>query len=395
MSVSEPPPSSLRTPIPALAGDDHLPPPSLGTPIPRIESELPPLSTSSVAPETAKGRRRALALLLVGSSLALLWVASSLWVGILLGMVMAFTAQPAYRTIATRLARRRLAAALTTLLYGTAAATAGLALVVATGREVLGIATRIQQRLEVGSMAELVGVRGARILARLGLREDAAMERLRSEVAQLSANAAAAAGAVLSATTGIVVGFVIALFTMYYVLLQWWNITLRLERVLPLDPAHTRALMIEFRDVGRSAFIGTLATAIIQGCLGGMGYAAAGVPNAFAWALATTLASFLPLFGTSVVWFPIGAWLAAQDRLFSAVFVLAWGTFVVTSLVDYWIRPRLVGAQRHAHPLLMLVSLIGGFEVMGLAGLIVAPMIASLFLAVFNIYERVLAISRE
>jgi predicted PurR-regulated permease PerM len=38
--------------------------------------------------------------------------------------------------------------------------------------------------------------------------------------------------------------------------------------------------------------------------------------------------------------------------------------------------------------LLTLVSLIGGIEVMGLAGLIVAPIVMSLFLAVLRIYER-------
>jgi predicted PurR-regulated permease PerM len=387
-SSSVPPPERLYTPPPGSVTSRLYTPPPL-----RIESEMPPISRSTVAPETVRGRRRALALLLVASTLALLWVASALWVGILLGMVMAFTAQPAYRTLAERFGgrRRRLAAALTTLLYGVSAAVAGVALVVATAREVLAIGRHLQGRLEVGTLSDLVGQRFVRILLGLGLDDAKVMGRLRGEVGRWSNQAAEAAGLVLSTTTGLVVGFVIALFTMYYVLLQWWNVTLRLERVLPLDPAHTRALMIEFRDVGRSAFVGTIATAAIQGVFAGIGYAAAGVPQAFGWALATTLASFIPLFGTSLVWGPVAAWLAAHDRFPAAIFVLAWGVVVVTSLTDYWIRPRLVGAQKHGHPLLMLVSLLGGFEVMGLAGLIVAPMIASLFLAVFNIYERALA----
>ena len=75
---------------------------------------------------------------------------------------------------------------------------------------------------------------------------------------------------------------------------------------MPLDPRHTRALVLEFRDVGRAAMIGTLATAIIQGSLGWMGYALVNLPQAFLWGMVTALASFLPVLGTFLVWLPIG-----------------------------------------------------------------------------------------
>ena len=55
---------------------------------------------------------------------------------------------------------------------------------------------------------------------------------------------------------------------------------------------------------------------------------------------------------------------------------------------DYVIRPRLVGSGDDAHPLLTLVSLIGGISVFGVAGVIVGPVTLSLFLASARIYER-------
>lgn len=362
---------------------------------PRLETELPPVSTSSVAPETARGRQRALAGLLVASALAMLWIASPLWVGILLGMVMAFTAQPLYRRLAARFPQRRLVAATVTASYGVLASTLGTALIGSAVRELFAVASVARQRLGEGSVTNLIGARGVRFFSRLGVDEQQLSTRARLEIDRLSTVTGDLVSTFVSTTTSVIVGFVIALFTMYYVLLQWWNISLRLERVLPIDPSHTRALMIEFRDVGRSAFIGTIATAVLQGVLAGIGYALVGVPQPVAWALMTTLASFLPLVGTALVWLPVASWLVAHDRAAAGIFVAGWGLVIVTSLTDYVIRPRLVGAQRHAHPLLMLVSLIGGFEAMGLAGLVVAPMIASLFLAVFNIYERAVAAYRR
>ncbi|MGH7281255.1 MAG: AI-2E family transporter, partial [Polyangiaceae bacterium] len=53
---------------------------------------------------------------------------------------------------------------------------------------------------------------------------------------------------------------------------------------------------------------------------------------------------------------------------------------------------RLVGRKGDGHPLLMLIALLGGIEVFGLAGLFVGPILMSLFLAALRIYERELEI---
>jgi predicted PurR-regulated permease PerM len=57
-------------------------------------------------------------------------------------------------------------------------------------------------------------------------------------------------------------------------------------------------------------------------------------------------------------------------------------------LSDYVIRPRLVGRRHEGHPLLILLGVLGGIEVFGVAGLIVGPVVISLFVAIWRIYER-------
>ncbi len=106
------------------------------------------------------------------------------------------------------------------------------------------------------------------------------------------------------------------------------------------------------------------------------------------WGLFTMISSLLPVVGTFLVWVPIAAYEIANGHVGWGVFILIWGFIVVSIATDYVIRPRLVGKKGHGHPLLMVVSLIGGIEVMGLPGLIVAPILMSLFLAVLKIYER-------
>jgi predicted PurR-regulated permease PerM len=109
----------------------------------------------------------------------------------------------------------------------------------------------------------------------------------------------------------------------------------------------------------------------------------------------TAMASLLPVVGTFLVWVPIAAYEALDGRVAWAVFLFVWGLLVVSIVTDYVIRPRLVGQRGHGHPLLMLIALLGGIEVMGLAGLIVAPILMSLFLAVLRIYEREAGVPRS
>jgi predicted PurR-regulated permease PerM len=368
------------------------------------DSELPaPVSATGLAPETRKGRRIALGVVLVFAVLAAAWIASPLWVGLMLGMVMAFTAQPLYRkllALGERVHRRRtgaredakrhtyLAASLVTLLSFFLAAIVGAVSLYILARELLVIGTLLQQRLAHGSPIDALGPRVLHLLDKLHIDRGHASDRLNELLTLAQGKAVAAAGIVLQTTSGGMLGLLIALITEFYVLVEWPHIAVRLEKVLPLDPRHTRALILEFRDVSRSALVGTIATAVIQGMLAAVGYAIAGVPAPLTWGLFTAMASLLPVVGTFLVWVPIAGYEIWSDRVAWAVFILLWGLLVVSIATDYVIRPRLVGKKGHSHPLLMMVSLIGGIEVMGLAGIIMAPILMSLFLAVLKIYER-------
>jgi predicted PurR-regulated permease PerM len=205
---------------------------------------------------------------------------------------------------------------------------------------------------------------------------------------RLSSYAAQGVAVVLETTTGLVLTLVVALWTMYYVLLDWPQISAKIERLLPLEPRVTRALILEFRNVGRGAFLATLASACIQGMLAWAGFAVAGVPAALTWSVVLAILSFVPVVGTAVVWAPVAIYLMVTGHVAWGVFVIAWGTLVVMAMTDYVIRPRLVGAGAQGHPLLTFVSLVGGISAVGLPGLVVGPVIVSLFVALVRIGER-------
>jgi predicted PurR-regulated permease PerM len=369
-----------------------------------IDSELPAPRPSLAAPETRKGRRTALGVAVILSVLVAAWIASPLWVGLMLGTVMAFTTQPFYRWLADRRHPPRaggpqgasdpVAASLVTLLSAVLATVVGAVSLYILARELLVIGTILQQRMANGTPLDVLGPRAIHLLEGLHVNRTQVSDRLNDLLGQAQGQAMAAAAAVLQAMTGSMLGLLIALITEFYVLVGWPQLVLRLESLLPLDPRHTRALMIEFREVSRTALVGTIATAVIQGFLAFIGYAIAGVATPITWGVLTAISSLLPVVGTFLIWVPIAGYQMWNDRLGWGVFILIWGFLVVSIATDYYIRPRLIRKKGQGHPLLMLISLIGGIEVMGLAGLIVAPILMSLFLAVLRIYEREVAESR-
>lgn len=331
--------------------------------------------------------RHALAVLTGLAFLAVAWMASPLLFGLTLGTVLGFTAQPLQGWLTKRFRQRpRLAAAASTLLGGLAMVGGGAAAIVIATREIVAATRVIQADVVAGSA--FAGPRATSWLARLGIHREALAARLHEELGRIANLAAQGAGVVFQFSTSALLTLVVALWTMYYVLVDWAGISRHLERISPLNPRDTRELVTEFQDVGRRAFVGTVATAIVQGLLASLGFALTGVPQPATWGALLGILSFIPAIGTMLVWVPAAVWLLTTGHIVRAVIVVAWSLVVVMALNDYVVRPRLVGGGGDAHPLLMLVALLGGISVFGISGVVLGPVIVSLFVAATHIYER-------
>jgi predicted PurR-regulated permease PerM len=67
------------------------------------------------------------------------------------------------------------------------------------------------------------------------------------------------------------------------------------------------------------------------------------------------------------------------------VLLIAYGTFVI-SMVDNVLRPILVGKDTKMPDYVVLISTLGGIQTFGLNGFILGPVIAAMFIAVWDIF---------
>jgi predicted PurR-regulated permease PerM len=224
-------------------------------------------------------------------------------------------------------------------------------------------------------------------LGRFGISAASITSRLAAAAEGIASRLGAIAGSLASGTFGVLLGLLFALLTMHVVLRHWQRMVSAVAAVVPLDPKDTRALLGEFRRVGRLTLLGTVVTGVAQGVLAGLGFWITGVPQATFFGIATALASLVPAVGTLLVWIPAGLFLFATGHPGRAISELIWGALIVVGFSDYVIRPHLVGGDTMP-VLLVFIALFGGLEVFGLTGLIVGPLVVSLAVAVLRLYAR-------
>jgi len=97
--------------------------------------------------------------------------------------------------------------------------------------------------------------------------------------------------------------------------------------------------------------------------------------------------SLLPAVGAAVVWLPVALYLLATGAVAKGILLIAFGAGVI-GLVDNLLRPYLVGKDTALPDYVVLLSTLGGIAIFGLNGFVVGPLIAAMFLAVWDIASR-------
>lgn len=121
----------------------------------------------------------------------------------------------------------------------------------------------------------------------------------------------------------------------------------------------------------RSAVLGIVGTALVQGVLAGIGYAIAGVPGAMVLSLLTALLSLVPA-GPALLWVPAALWLYHGGHPGWAIFIALWGMLVV-GLADNVVKPLLMGKGSNLPFLLVMLGAMGGALSFGLLGVFIGP----------------------
>jgi len=179
----------------------------------------------------------------------------------------------------------------------------------------------------------------------------------------------------------------IMLYSMFFFLMHGREILDQVMRLFPLEEADKELLLDKFVSVSRATLKGTLVIGIVQGGLAGLALAAVGIKGAVFWGTVMAVLSIIPGIGTALVWVPAVIYLFSVGHTLPAIGLLVWCAIVVGT-VDNFLRPLLVGKDTEMPDLVVLLSTFGGLALFGAVGIVIGPVIAALFLAMWQIYSH-------
>lgn len=330
--------------------------------------------------------------LVVGVTMAFVWILRPYAGAILWGTVLAIVFAPLNRHLRERMRQRRTVAAGVTLLVIVVLVLFPIALLV---QSLIDEGTTAYARIQSGELDVAAWFRSlyaalpdwlVQLLNRYGLTN---LETIQARLSGFLAR-----GAQIIAAQALNIGqntfqFVIALFVMLYLLFFLLRdgdlLSRKIREAIPLQSERQRSLAGRFTTVIRATIKGNLVVALVQGALGWLIFVILGVGAPVLLGVSIAILSLLPAVGAPAVWLPVAIYLFATGSTWQAITLAIFGALVIGS-ADNILRPILVGKDTKLPDYLVLISTLGGLAVFGANGFVIGPVIAALFVASWEIF---------
>jgi predicted PurR-regulated permease PerM len=181
------------------------------------------------------------------------------------------------------------------------------------------------------------------------------------------------------------VNFVIALFTLFFMLRDGAEFLHKIQRLLPMDREHQQRLFKNIVDAVLAVIHGSLVVAMVQGLLAGLAFWILGVPFAVLWGVVTGFVALLPMGGSTLVSIPASIYLFLQGETIRGIILLAWCLGIVGT-IDNVLKPLLIGNRLGLPVLFLFFGILGGIALFGAVGIVLGPAIFALLRALLDLY---------
>lgn len=196
-------------------------------------------------------------------------------------------------------------------------------------------------------------------------------------------------GPLFSGLAQVALTLFLSLFSMFYLLKDGHKFKDYIVNLMPLQDRYAEKVIDRMHHAVSSVMIGTMAVAAIQGLIAGLGFHFFGVPNATLWGTLAGVTALIPTFGTSLVMVPAIIYLFFTAPISSVIGLAIWAALAV-GLIDNMMAPQVMRYGIKIHPLLILLSVLGGITLMGPIGFIVGPLTIALLFALLEIYPDII-----
>ncbi|MDP2629167.1 MAG: AI-2E family transporter [Candidatus Harrisonbacteria bacterium] len=197
------------------------------------------------------------------------------------------------------------------------------------------------------------------------------------------------AGLIFKSIGGAFIAFFVWVLSLFYFFKDGHKIKKVAVSASPLKDSYDYEIIQRLITAVKSVVGGTLLVALLQGILLALGFLIVGIPTPFIWGAVAVITALIPNVGTALVSGPGVIYLLLTNNIVGAIILLVWSMFIVGTL-DNILRPILIERGINIHPLLILLSVLGGLALFGPIGFITGPLIITLLSEFGRIYKKLI-----
>jgi predicted PurR-regulated permease PerM len=185
----------------------------------------------------------------------------------------------------------------------------------------------------------------------------------------------------------IIMQTIIVLFTFFFAIRDQEGLKEYFLTISPFPKEYQEKFYLRFEQITSSILFGQIVVGVIQGIIAGIAYFVFRIPNALLLTLLTMLVGIIPVIGPWLVWIPVDFYLFFTGRIGAGIGLLLYGLFIM-NWIDALIRPQIVSKKTKMNPGVVLIGMIGGLYFLGVAGLILGPLILAYLFLVIEFYKE-------
>ena len=180
--------------------------------------------------------------------------------------------------------------------------------------------------------------------------------------------------------------FIVMVLLIFFFLRDGTLLLNKFTGVLPLKIKHQKKLIERLKEAVRAIVYGYIVIAVIEGIITITGFYLADVAAPMLWGAVISLLAFIPFIGPPVVWVPVILTKISAGASLQAVIVIIVG--IILFFIDTILKPIVIGDRAKIHPVLVMLGVVGGVIIFGAIGIVIGPVVITLFITLLNIQKE-------
>jgi len=189
----------------------------------------------------------------------------------------------------------------------------------------------------------------------------------------------------LSYIPSLIISLIVLIFGIYYILINYENLSMELKSYLPFQDKNQIAEEIDKSTKG--IIYGSFLIAVIEFVIAVIGFFLSGVDSYLLLPLIIFFFAFIPGLGPTLVWVPLAIYFAYTGNWFAFTGVIITG-IILSVGVDTILKTKILGEKSKINPFIMLLGILGGISFFGIFGFIIGPLILIYSLKILSEYLK-------